>query len=337
MATFSDRTASSVVGVPALNNDTNDFSWAGGSTNAGNVIPPTPEPNLVKRFVLVRSNGVSAYSSDASSWTQSATLPLSPSAAWSDIVYANNKFVAVGRGSCAFSTDGLDWTSGLIDVSSYDRSVAYGNGKFVAISQGAGSREVFVSTDGVDWEKTSFNLWSNYGSWAGLAFGNGKFVTVENQYNQTAVSEDGISWSTNFSLSNTGLKTNVAYGDGKFVFLGKGTQLAYYSTDGLSWNTAPFTANSSWESVAYGDGKFVAVASGTNIMAYSEDGVSWSVSNLPSTGVWTSLIYANNRFVLIGQNEILVSSDGLSWTAATNPIAGPNHFLAYGEWQQSVI
>jgi hypothetical protein len=53
MATFSDRTASSIIGVPALNNDTNDFSWAGGSTNAGNVIPPNS--NIIFEVEILES------------------------------------------------------------------------------------------------------------------------------------------------------------------------------------------------------------------------------------------------------------------------------------------
>jgi hypothetical protein len=349
MATFSDRTASSVIGVPALNNDTNDFSWAGGSTNAGNVIPPTPETNLVKRFVILNIEGNYSYSTDASSWTQPTTIPQSNFVSWSDIVYANEKFVAVGRTSCAYSTNGLDWTAGNIEALSYDRRIAYGNGKFVAITQGQDTKEVFISTDGVSWEKTSYNLWTNYGRWSGLTFGNGIFIAVESGYNQIAVSEDGLSWTNSYPSIGSEQKTNIAYGNGKFVFLSRNTTRAYSSVDGTSWtsfneaNVLPVQAG--WQSVTYGNGTFVAVAlsnssfMSTDIAIYSTDGITWTQSNLPLNSNWRRVTYGNGRFVAIGSDPTAVaySTDGITWTQSTLSLETVSSSIAYGEWQQVVI
>ena len=63
---------------------------------------------------------------------------------------------------------------------------------------------------------------------------------------------------------------DVTYGDGKFVAVtGNSTDIAAYSTDGISWTQTTLPADDYWRSVTYGDGKFVAVAYNSTIAACS--------------------------------------------------------------------
>jgi len=67
------------------------------------------------------------------------------------IIYANNKFVAVGKGKIATSPDGVTWTDVNVDsIFEYDyiyngttykthyrlRAIAFGNGTFVVVGDG---------------------------------------------------------------------------------------------------------------------------------------------------------------------------------------------------------
>ena len=63
---------------------------------------------------------------------------------------------------------------------------------------------------------------------------------------------------------------DVTYGDGKFVAVADGpSTVASYSTDGINWTQTTLPSNKRWSSVTYGGGKFVAVARNTNIAACS--------------------------------------------------------------------
>ncbi|MDR0550480.1 MAG: hypothetical protein LBG72_00510, partial [Spirochaetaceae bacterium] len=118
----------------------------------------------------------------------------------------------------------------------------------------------FFSTDG------------NYG----VAYGNGKFVTVGhwNSSGKIAYSENGMSWQTATITGSGFFDTDqnirgVAYGGGKWVAVGPTGQIAY-SENGTSWEVVDdSTFNDSSvidlfgvgliNGVAYGNGKWVAV------------------------------------------------------------------------------
>jgi hypothetical protein len=95
------------------------------------------------------------------------------------------------------------------------------------------------------------------------------------------------------------------------------------SIDGLTWTQGSLPVSGRWGGVAYGNGIFVAVMSGgingsgsTNIIATSTDGLSWVQRSLPVTAWWRNIIYANNQFIIVDQQYVAKSSDGINWTVS---------------------
>ena len=85
------------------------------------------------QFVIL-SNLEVGFSSDGETWNiYQHNLSFNP---WI-IAYGNNKFVVLGGqtdNSCAYSTDGINWTEATtIDAKSWN-AIAYGNGRFVAVA-----------------------------------------------------------------------------------------------------------------------------------------------------------------------------------------------------------
>ena len=252
-----------------------------------------------------------------------AAVAFPESRSWRAVAYGNGRFVAVGTGNAAYSTDGLNWTVTNTPGSSDWYGIAYGNGKFVAV--GSNADDSICSEDGISW--TTGTLPDN-GSWSDVAYGNGKFVAVHGGAldNMAAYSEDGINWSAATLPNSSGYWRTVAYLNGKFIALST-TQVAAYSEDGISWTEMTMPNNiESWQDAAYGNGKYVAVAADTDA-AYSEDGISWTATTLPSSGdgYWRAVTHGNGKFVAIfdssaGKSSLVAySTDGINWTAAALP------------------
>jgi hypothetical protein len=96
-----------------------------------------------------------------------------------------------------------------------------------------------------------------------------------------------------------------------------------YSTNGTDWTAAAIPDESSapsydWEKVVYGGGKFVASGyiGSTPKVAYSTDGITWTLAtNLPS-GVtkFQVVAYGNNKFIAIDADISTYSSNIYSST-----------------------
>lgn len=165
----------------------------------------------------------SKYVSGADWWA--ASLP--SSGGWEKVTYGNGKFVAVGEGKAAYSTDGISWTGVTLPFKTW-RSVAYGDRKFVAIA--AQSREAVYSTDGVTWAAATLPS-AIY--WQNVTYGGGKFVAVSTlSSNEAAYSTDGITWRA-ATMPSSAYWRCVTYGNGKFVAVaGFGNKAAYSSEKG---------------------------------------------------------------------------------------------------------
>lgn len=155
---------------------------------------------------------------------------------------------------------------------------------------------------------------------SGIAYGNGQFVAVGGQTILT--STDGLNWTPR--NSPTTHLSGIAYGGGLFVVVGYGgTILA--SNDGADWTVRRSGTADEWlRGVVYGDGRFVAVGykdvgQGGDIILTSTDGVDWTVRKPATTKTLklTDIAFGNGRFVALStESTILVSADGLEWTAA---------------------
>jgi hypothetical protein len=79
--------------------------------------------------------------------------------------------------------------------------------------------------------------------------------------------------------------------------------------------------------VAHGEGLFVALA-GTRLFT-SPDAVTWNERSHPGTSSLHDVLYAAGRFYIAENNWLLVSDDGIQWSAITDNITLPRA-LAYG-------
>ena len=241
-------------------------------------------------------------------------------------------FIAVTYGGTnrnAYSTDGINWTSGNFIDGNWT-SVCYGNGKFVAVA-GSGDNRNAYSTDGINW--TSSNSIDGNSSWQSVCYGNGKFVAVaySGSY-RNAYSTDGINWTNGNSIDGSSQWYSVCYGNvkgegGMYVAVassgGSGPNRNAYSTDGITWTSGnSIDGSSQWWSVCYGNGKFVAVSSyGANQNAYSEDGINWTSGNSISESGWRSVCYGNGKFVAVAfskANRNAYSEDGINWISGNS-------------------
>ena len=129
----------------------------------------SPTNNISIRVLTVTSGGViatfsftgiatapvAASSTDMGvSWT-ATTLPAVGNTAWTEVVYGNGRFVAVGQNTnkSAYSFDGVTWYTGNLPLTGNWNSVAYGAGQFIAVG-GTGTL-VASSPNGLDWKTVS--------------------------------------------------------------------------------------------------------------------------------------------------------------------------------------
>lgn len=185
-----------------------------------------------------------------------------------------------------------------------------------------------------------------------VAYGNGKFVVIDNIGNAYYSEDNGVTWNYSGRISEYGLQA-VTYGDGKFVAVGNAGK-AFYSEDGITWNASepisyfvlgdegnyvPKIYTDSLSHITYGNGRFVAL---NNLKCrefgavYSEDGIKWSIGE-PTRFIFSSslssLTYANGLFIGGGHDELggghwvggkyvihpyeahtCYSEDGITWT-----------------------
>jgi hypothetical protein len=210
------------------------------------------------------------------SWTSVSAVT---SAAWVDVAYGENKFVAIASDSTTVrvSLDGETWdNTGTLSETGFT-SVAYGMGLFVAVK--SGSRVVNRSTDGTGtWTAAATGLPST-AAWTEVEWGNGRFVAIAGGGSTAAAySLDGITWTA--ATLPAGTWTHVAYGQGVFMAVST-TTAAAVSENGVTWTSkTTATASGGFASAAFGNpnrsGKFALIGSGggsaSQVSNYSTQG-----------------------------------------------------------------
>lgn len=73
-----------------------------------------------------------------------------------------------------------------------------------------------------------------------------------------------------------------------------------------------------WNAVTYGTGRYVAV--GDQQVMTSTDAVTWTPSADPDVGgsTWTSVTYGNGLFVAVALDTVITSTDGASWSVVSD-------------------
>lgn len=195
------------------------------------------------KYVTFNELGHLSTSTDGINWT----TPRKPISGIDDkvggLTCINGKFIGVSsfndnNGHAIYSTDGENWTHYKIGNGSFN-VIMYGNGVYVAVSH---IGHVFTSINGENWTKSTQSL-SPQMTWINGAFGNGKFVVVNNSEKYIVTSTDGENWVRN-TVGPTYFKC-ISFGDGKFISTNYYRDV-YTSTDGENWtqlNDLPFEAN----------------------------------------------------------------------------------------------
>lgn len=246
--------------------------------------------------------------------------------------------------STAFPRNGsLNSVAGAFSGGFHVNGIAYGNpsgtgGVFVAVgyTQGSGTpiptTDYWLSGDGVNWSKRKL---PSSQIWAGVGYGNGKFVALASDGAVGAYSTDGYNWIATTLPSTAGWASPV-YGAGVWVTVSTatGTTSALSSVDGITWTARTLPTSTNWKGIAFGNGVFIAWSAGLTSAATSTNGTSWTARTLPVS--FTSVTYAAGSISLyIGlpssNGVIYTSPDAVTWTARTAPGEANYGVACYGD------
>ena len=168
----------------------------------------------------------------------------------------------------------------------------------------------------------------------GITYGNGLFVAV-GDFGVILTSRDGVSWTPqNSGATNRSLR-NLIFCNGRFYALGIPTDtILLSSADGTAWSSIEFEVfGGPLRSVLWTNNLFVAVSSLSDTsqggIHSSIDGVHWTTRFYSLNAGLDDVIFANGRFVAVGAGTFVTSTDGFTWTVATNLLAGWGS-IAYG-------
>lgn len=165
---------------------------------------------------LVYSSGSSSYSS--SSWSEPA---FARGFEVRQIAHNNGKFVAVGarfpstdrddsKGAVLISSDGVDWTTVVMNDTTYLESVCHDGTRWVVVGNGGA---VLTSANGFEWVRTTVPGGETLTS---VAAANG-YCVVGSAKGKIHTSTDFTSWHLQYSTS--GPVSCLAAGEGKFMAL----------------------------------------------------------------------------------------------------------------------
>lgn len=258
-------------------------------------------------------------SPDGTNWT---TRVSGPGMAMYSVVYAQNKFVALGNnGSSLISQDGIAWTTNATGLTTEGVDVLYWNGRFAALyntSYFQNPSWLVMSTDGTNWAGPA-----NFSGWLLrrlTIYGTNLLATGENGV--TYITPDGTNWSQ-IALPITNSYAAKTFGNRTFLVGGQGTILS--GTPGQSWTSFPSALGGfAATAMAFDGNRFVTMGPGNNsIVASSSDGRNWFTNSLPPASSMNALIYTNGTFVAVGSgHRIVTSTNGISWQVAYENPAG---------------
>lgn len=267
------------------------------------------------------------------------------------IAYGNGKYVAVGAGKIAVSSDGVAWTEvpSPADGNKWAESgnyvdfqgIVYGGGKFIAVGywlngdNGNGWGVAAISTDGTTWTIKDKILTTGADSahiyaiaWTGVNF------VAAGRWGRSATSTDGTTWTmrqiTGFNwLDNQNWWENAyaiaADGTGKVVTGGSNGKLAYSNDHGVTWTwlADKFFNDKPVRTIVHFNGAFIAAGDGGNMKKAASAGTDWQ-----NSGNWQgvdskfgeagilALASGGGKIIAVGHNgSMSESADGSAWTA----------------------
>jgi len=274
--------------------------------------------------IAAGSMGEILSSTTGDSWT--SLTPGNISGDITALAFGNNTFLAMTSSFVATSAPGYwtnhffgatsdnvaNWTlrGSVPGIASPFSDIAFGAGTFVAV----GGNNAFHSQDnGATWSPGTV---SGVSFLSGVAYGNGRFVSVDAASDNVAVSANGSTWTTAaMGLTSAETLQSVGFGGGLFLVT-TSTGDVYTSPDGVSWTKRTRFAELSGMDMSairtsYGAGAFLVVTGSPTQMFFSFD----------SGGSWTSIDPFGGSYSL---------EDVLYWNGAFIGVGGEFAYPAYG-------
>jgi hypothetical protein len=263
-------------------------------------------------------------SRSGSSWSTPGTVA---DKAATGIVYSNGLYViafsAESDGSAtesiATSANGSSWTTSSIGFTDRWNDIAADDAdNVIIVGENLNVRSV---DNGATWSNDSL-LPQNERQWQLAEYGNGKFVAIDNEVGDVAVSTDaGTEWTIYPNAVPNYNWTDITYGNGRFVVIAppsdsteQVTRVAI-SFDGISWQEN-FIEIGDYEYVSYGAGVFIATGPGLSA-AKSQSGIYWKTVQddssqylLTDSSTWKNAAYNTGKW-------IVVNDDGTNWNTIT--------------------
>jgi len=265
------------------------------------------------------------------------------------IIFANNRFVAVGGsigagGQIGWSDDGIKWK--VIESTPFGTSVingiAYGNNRFIAVGD---SGKMASSTDGKTW--TSVDASSVFGTSAiyKIAYGNNRFFAVGSDLGNNPKSgylaDSGSTWTSGDSSFTTifnyisGIVYDSVNGFTAYDFTTN--KIALFGNNSTNWQVYSTIQNSdgtvkitTLRSLVSANNYIVAAGNDGNVLKYTGSGISWtniSPSSVLGTNTISNAAYGSGKLFAFSSNKGAWSSDdGATWTE----VPYINGIMAYG-------
>ena len=247
-------------------------------------------------------------SPDGITWTR---LPALGADALFHIVYANNKFVAVGlAGEVVTSSNGVNWLRRTSNVNKSLVGVCWSGTQYVAVGD---TGLIVTSPDGITWTQRTAGTSENLIDVA--ADPNGRLIAVGT--NNTIISStDGITWIPAllpYSGSLLPYRTVGGSPTQGFVIGGDGV-LVHFMTPTSAYNFTYFPGQIF--SSIYWDGSVFMAMYGNGIYR-SPNGISWTAANVPSGLGLSSIAKNSSLYVGIASGALATSTDGITWVNKT--------------------
>ena len=224
-------------------------------------------------------------SHDLVEWTPTGAVR---SNAWTGIVYAHDKFVAVSQnGELAISSDGESWDYRDLTplLPEPKDNVRYHGIKFIEGKLLILARGLLISTNALDWEvEAKGQDWEAYSD---VAFGNGTYLAVGNR-GTVALSTNGHQWSISRPFGGVNLVA-VAFFKTQFYLINVYRAL-FTSTDGTAWSNS---GNLSSYSLFAGEHQLLSVGA-DGVLFKTDDGQTWESMPTPSRYI-SRLSYVNGK------------------------------------------
>lgn len=108
-----------------------------------------------------------------------------------------------------------------------------------------------------------------------------------------------------------------------------GSDVVRQSADGVNWNTRTLPAFAVWR-IAAGGSLFVGISTFQNVSTYSTNGVSWTSATPPVAFGLRDIAYGGGLYVAVSTDRSYVTTNGVTWTAGNLPTSGYDKIVYEG-------